>query len=253
MTLNTSPGPTGSGLFEGTAWHYARYRPTYPKPFFDDLVERFHLDGTGRLLDLGCGTGQLAIPLAAHVAEAVGMDPEPGMLVEAARCARAAGLTNVVWEHGGSADLPGELGQFRMVTMGRSFHWMDREHVLAALDGVVEDNGVIVLANDSCLVRPTTAWQKVVEDVQCRYLPAELAPGEPLPGRLGSAVDHRTHEQVLANSPFAQVDRSVYEFDRTWTIRPPPPRSGSTAPICAAWKSWYAASPPPARWPPNSV
>ena len=48
------------------------------------LSARFRLDGTGRLLDLGCGTGQLVIPLAAHVAEAVGMDPEPEMLVEAA-------------------------------------------------------------------------------------------------------------------------------------------------------------------------
>jgi trans-aconitate methyltransferase len=67
-------------LFAGTAWHYARYRPGYPQPFLNDLVERFHLDGTQRLLDLGCGTGQLTIPLAVHVAEAVGMDPEPEML-----------------------------------------------------------------------------------------------------------------------------------------------------------------------------
>jgi hypothetical protein len=40
-------------LFTGTAWHYARYRPGYPQELLDDIVERFHLDGTGRLLDLG--------------------------------------------------------------------------------------------------------------------------------------------------------------------------------------------------------
>ncbi|MFE3226182.1 class I SAM-dependent methyltransferase [Nocardia sp. NPDC059228] len=80
-----------------------RTRSRKPAENFDDLVERFHLDGTGRLLDLGCGTGQLAIPLAAHVAEAVGMDPETETLVEAARCARAAGVTNVIWEQGGSS------------------------------------------------------------------------------------------------------------------------------------------------------
>ena len=215
--MTDSPGRFNSGLFEGTAWHYARYRPSYPQQFFDDLVARFRLDGTGRLLDLGCGTGQLVIPLAAHVAEAVGMDPEPEMLVEAARCAQAAGVANVTWAQGGSADLPGEFGCFRLVTMGRSFHWMDREQILAALATIVEDNGAIVLANDSCLVRPTTAWQQTVEDIQRRFLPPDLVPTDPLPGRLNTFVDRQRHEQILARSPFRHVDRSVYEFDRPWT------------------------------------
>ncbi|MFI6173883.1 methyltransferase domain-containing protein [Nocardia sp. NPDC051052] len=125
VSVTDSLGRSRSGLFTGTAWHYARYRPGYPRMFFDDLVQRFHLDGTGRLLDLGCGTGQLTLPLAEHVVEAVGMDPEPEMVVEAARQAQAAQITNATWVHGNSAGLPGELGRFRLVTMGRSFHWMD--------------------------------------------------------------------------------------------------------------------------------
>jgi SAM-dependent methyltransferase len=70
-------------LFMGTAKYYARYRPGYPEPFFAHIVERFRLDGTGRLLDLGCGTGQLALPLAGRFQEVVGMDPEPEMLAAA--------------------------------------------------------------------------------------------------------------------------------------------------------------------------
>jgi SAM-dependent methyltransferase len=76
-SVTDSLGRSRGGLFTGTAWHYARYRPGYPQVFFDDVVQRFHLDGTGRLLDLGCGTGQLTLPLAEHVTEAVGMDPSP--------------------------------------------------------------------------------------------------------------------------------------------------------------------------------
>ncbi|MGW4718469.1 methyltransferase domain-containing protein [Nocardia sp. NPDC004260] len=76
------------------------------------------------LLDMGCGTGQLTVPLARHMADAVGMYPEPTMLVEAARRAEAAGVANVAWTRGGSADLPAGLGRFRLVTMGRSFHRM---------------------------------------------------------------------------------------------------------------------------------
>ncbi|MFE3961036.1 methyltransferase domain-containing protein [Nocardia sp. NPDC059091] len=73
-----------SDLFADTAWHYARYRPGYPSEFLDEIVRSFQLDGSGRLLDLGCGTGQLTVPLSKHVREAVGVDPEPQMLIEAA-------------------------------------------------------------------------------------------------------------------------------------------------------------------------
>ncbi len=89
-------------LFKGTAWYYARYRPGYPGPFFDHLAARFGLDGTGRLLDLGCGTGQLALPLAGRFEGVVGMDPEPEMLAEAAARARAARVDNVSWAEGGA-------------------------------------------------------------------------------------------------------------------------------------------------------
>jgi hypothetical protein len=73
VSVTDSFGRSSCALFTGTAWYYARYRPGYPEAFFADLVARFHLDGTGRLLDMGCGTGQLTIPLAQHVAAAIGM------------------------------------------------------------------------------------------------------------------------------------------------------------------------------------
>jgi 2-polyprenyl-3-methyl-5-hydroxy-6-metoxy-1,4-benzoquinol methylase len=100
------------GLFAGTAWHYARYRPGYPAAFLDDLIRRLDLDGTGRMLDLGCGTGQLTLPFAAHVAEAVGIDPEPEMLTEAILQAREQAVANVSFIQCNSADLPGDLGHF---------------------------------------------------------------------------------------------------------------------------------------------
>ncbi|MEV0107701.1 class I SAM-dependent methyltransferase [Nocardia sp. NPDC050799] len=205
------------GLFAGTAWHYARYRPSYPEALFDDLIRRFGLDGTGRILDLGCGTGQLTLPLAAHVDEAVGVDPDPEMLAEAAQRSRETGVTNVTWAQGSSADLGGGYGRFRLVTMGRSFHWMDRGRVLALLEDMVDDSGGLIIANDSCLVRPATVWQRAIERIQARFLPADFVPPVPPSGRADDD-GHLTHEEVLGRSQFRRVDRRTYEFERVWTV-----------------------------------
>ena len=115
----------------------------------------------------------------------------------------------MTWAQGGSEDLPGNVGRFRLVTMGRSFHWMDREQVLTALDGMVDDGGGLVIANDGCLVHPTTPWQRAIEDLQSRFLPPET---------LTNTTAPEPHEAILARSPFRDLHHATYEFDRQWTI-----------------------------------
>ncbi|MGH2688498.1 MAG: class I SAM-dependent methyltransferase, partial [Actinomycetota bacterium] len=128
-------------LFRGTAPYYARYRPGYPDEFYRLLARRFSLDGRQRVLDLGCGTGQIAVPVAVLVGEVVGVDPDPGMLEEARRLAVDAGVS-IDFRLGDSFRLPAmELGTFDLVTMGASFHWMDRAATLATLDGMVTAGG----------------------------------------------------------------------------------------------------------------
>ncbi len=50
-----------------------------------------------RVLDYGCGVGRVLLPLARGAQRAVGVDVAPGMLVEGARAARAAGLEHIEW------------------------------------------------------------------------------------------------------------------------------------------------------------
>ena len=48
--------------FAGTAEHYQHYRVPYPDEVFDWIRREYGLDGRGRLLDAGCGTGYVCLP-----------------------------------------------------------------------------------------------------------------------------------------------------------------------------------------------
>ncbi len=198
----------GSGSFKGTAAYYARYRPPYPDILFVRLRERFGLDGTGRLLDLGCGTGQMALPLAGSFEQVIAMDPEPEMLAHGASAAGRLHIINLRWIEGSSEDLGPHLGSFRLVTMGRSFHWMDQEVTLRTLSGMIEPGGGLVVI-DTSSDSAANAWQQAVKKVMRRWL------GDTR--RAGSATQER-HEAVIARSPFARMEVYRLRYQRAWSI-----------------------------------
>ena len=63
--------------------------------YADDFIARMRLDGVRTLLDVGCGAGALALPLAARLERVVALDYSPGMLEALSRNAQAHGLDNI--------------------------------------------------------------------------------------------------------------------------------------------------------------
>jgi SAM-dependent methyltransferase len=131
-------------LFRGSATYYVQGRLPYAPSLADRLADALALDGTGRLLDVGCGPGVLTLPLAHLFTEAIGLDPDPGMLLEGARRADMAGITNVRWVEARAESLPLGLGTFRIATFGQSFHWLDRLLVAGIIAGMLEPDGFFV-------------------------------------------------------------------------------------------------------------
>lgn len=92
------------------------------------------LDAGGRLLDLGCGGGRLAVPLArAHPnATVVGVDVSPFMLRDAAR----AGLPNLELHLGDGRAVPDEVAQIDGGWSVLLFQHVDDRTMLGYLAGV---------------------------------------------------------------------------------------------------------------------
>jgi SAM-dependent methyltransferase len=134
-------------LYAGSARFYPAGRVAYPPALAQALRGALSLDGRGRLLDVGCGPGSLTLLLAPLFDGVIGLDPDREMLAEAERIALAAGVANVTWVRLRAEQLPANLGSFRVVSFAQSFHWTRRREVAAAVRGMLEPGGALVLVH----------------------------------------------------------------------------------------------------------
>ncbi|MEU6737778.1 class I SAM-dependent methyltransferase [Streptosporangium sandarakinum] len=187
-------------LFAGAAAYYARHRTDYGPEVVEHIAGELALDAASRVLDLGCGPGTLAIPLAARAGEVVAVDPSEEMLTEGAR----HGVPGIRWVRGDSSmldELP--LGRIDHVVMGRSFHWMDRERVLDDLDRLLPAHGAVVIVGP--VHDPEEpSWEPVAQAVRRDF---------GLEWRANSESYEQTgrhHDDVLRESPFRRLESRCF-------------------------------------------
>ena len=154
------------GFSGEVADYYARFRRGYPPLVVDALTEAFSLDRTDLAIDLGCGTGQLTLPLAGRVGSVIGVDPEPDMLRLAAAAARKEDVRSVAWMLGFDSDLPvlADLlgpGSVAAVTAATAIHWMDHVALFAAARRLLRrGGGVAVITNGTPLWLQDDDWSR---------------------------------------------------------------------------------------------
>ena len=141
---------------------------------------------------------------APFVRSVLAIDPCPDML-EVARHA-ANGADNVHFKSGSSFDIGPQLGTFKLVTIGRAFHWMDRSDTLQRLDAMVEREGAVTLFSDSHPKHRDNAWiepyQRIIND---------HGSGDIIRASRSSA-DWPSDEDILLASAFPRLERvSVIE------------------------------------------
>ncbi|OEU86640.1 methyltransferase [Streptomyces abyssalis] len=196
----------GLGFGGDVATYYARFRRGYPAGVLEDLRETFQLTPDDTVLDLGCGTGQLAVPLASRVRHVVGMDPEPDMLRLAAETSARHGVTNASWVLGSDTDVPalGALLHGRplaMTVIGQALHWMRHEVLFAELSGLLRPGGgVAVLANGTPAWLHDTDWSRALRGCLEEYFGTELK------ASCGTAgEDRERYARALAAAGFGEV------------------------------------------------
>lgn len=111
------------------------------------FVDRLDLPAGAAVLDVACGTGNVALPLARRGGRVTGVDIAPNLLEQARQRAAAEGL-DIRFEEGDAEQLPYPDSAFdAVVTMFGAMFAPQPERVVAECARVLKPGGLLAMAN----------------------------------------------------------------------------------------------------------
>jgi SAM-dependent methyltransferase len=112
-------------VFDEMAAEYDRHRPAYPDELVDQACQVAGIGPGDRVLEVGCGTGQLTRGLLARGLHVTALEPGANLVALARQNLAGAGAVEFVPAKLEDAVLP--RGQFQAVFSASAFHWTDPE------------------------------------------------------------------------------------------------------------------------------
>ncbi len=204
------PDPPGSKDHKGrlidfgkTAGDYEQYRPGFPESFFDHLETRGWIRPGMRALDLGTGTGTLALGFARCGLVATGLDIAAELLDVARSTARTQALT-VHFVEGRAEDTGFAAAGFDLVSAGQCWWWFDNDAAIREARRVLAPRGRLLICNFSYLPLPGNVAGRT-EDLVLQH-----NPGWPKAGWRGV---HPEQVRALDEGGFRQVESFSYTVD----------------------------------------
>lgn len=208
--------------FRDAAPYYLQGRPPYSRDLAAVLTRELHLDGRGRLLDVGCGPGTVGVALAGLFEHVTFAEPDPDMLAEARAYATDEGLTGADFVQVTAEDLAdANLSSRRVVTFGQSFHRTDRLRAADAVHDLLEPGGSMVLITHDPGRPPPhqpAGTSLVPHDAVHALVRTYLGPDLRSGARLARSYDAERFEQTLARTRFGRP-RIVYAPGRGDLVR----------------------------------
>ena len=130
--------------FDRIATLYDRYRPSYPNAVFEDAIALSQIPAAGRILEIGCGTGQATIPFArrGYAIDCI----EPGANLAALATENLAAYPQVKVSIDKFETWPNhEQINFDLVVSATAFHWVDPKIGYQKVARLLKPHGAIAL------------------------------------------------------------------------------------------------------------
>jgi SAM-dependent methyltransferase len=174
-------------VFDEIAADYDRTRPTYPDELLDRACQIAGLDPGDRVLEIGCGSGQLTRDLVARGLQVTAVEPGRRLALLAADNVEGVGgrveFVNARFE---DAELP--RGHFSAVFSAAAFHWIAPEVSWKKAARLLTPGGTLALIQYCGLQKEHGADDQAALLSALARIAPEIAAGWPAYRDLGSII-----------------------------------------------------------------
>jgi SAM-dependent methyltransferase len=194
--------------FNKIAALYDQSRPLYPQSVIDDLFALTGLQPGDQVLEIGCGTGQITVPLAERGVRITALEPGADLAAIARTKLAAYPAAVVVERRFEDYDLPRE--PFDLVVSATAFHWVDPSIRVTKSASALNRGGYLAIIHthwgvgarrDAFGGRSQPCYDRWDTEAEPGFVPPVIADLPATRPELASSasfavVEHRLYEQV---------------------------------------------------------
>ena len=147
-------------VFDDNALLYHKYRPRYPKELIEDLIDLSQIQPADRLLEIGCGTGQITQDFVKRGYDVIAIEKGAALARIAAQNIEPFGtgtIINSTFEEWQSEDT------FKLMLSAQAFHWIDKEMGITKVLNRLEQGASIGLIWNMDQSQETEFWKETNE------------------------------------------------------------------------------------------
>jgi SAM-dependent methyltransferase len=193
--------------FDRTAEYYGCRLPPYVAELFSRIASLLDFDEETKILDLGCGQGEVSGGLSGYIGSAVGLDFSPKML----ELAHKDNKITYVQHDINAAPYVAET-EFDHFFIGRAIQWIHAKNLQMTIDTNLRKGGAVAILGTDWAKE--TQWLGAYREVRRRYGQGRRRPDAREPGR----PLERYGRAKLASMGVEPVERLVRKYPLCLTV-----------------------------------